>query len=102
MYKTNFPEMVQRSIGAKWVLVVKKALDFSWYEPDLPTVDEHVEWFHNFWWVENEHTRPKLIAFYDTKEAALEAGRALVERPGGHQWNWAVYNSERVLVDGRY
>ena len=101
-YKTTFPEMVQRSIGGGWVLVVKRAMDFCWYEPDMATVDEHVEWFHKFWWVENEQTRPKLIAFYDTKQAAVEGGTEFVARPGGHEWNWAVYNSSGVLVNGRY
>ena len=102
MYTTTFPEMVQRSIGGKWVLVVKNAMDFSWHEPDLATVDEHVEWFHSFWWVNNEQTRPKLIAFYDTKEEAIEAGSNFAARPGGYQWNWAVYNSAGVLEDGKY
>ena len=101
MYKTEFPEWVQRSIGAKWVLVVKNTMDFAMEEPeDLEGVDEHVKWFHSFWWEINSRTRPKCIAFYDTKEEALEGGLAWGMKMG--QWNWAVYASDGRLVDGCY
>ena len=101
MYKTNFPEWVQRSIGAKWVLVVKNTMDFALEEPeDLEGVTEHVKWFHSFWWEKNSRTHPQCIAFYDTLEEALEGGHSWATRAG--EWNWAVYASDRRLVDGCY
>ena len=101
MYKTEFPEWVQRSIGAKWVLVVKNTMDFAMEEPeDLEGVTEHVRWFHQFWWEVNSRTRPKCIAFFDSEEEALEGGHAWSMRDG--QWNWAVYASDGRLVDGCY
>jgi len=100
--QTTFPAIVQQNIGAGFVLVVKNCLDFDLLKPDLDGVDAHVEWFHNFWWVDNEKTHPKLIAFYDTKEEALRAGEDYAMTKLGYLYNWAVYDSDRHLVDGRY
>lgn len=100
--QTTFPAIVQQSIGAGYVLVVKNCLDFDFCKPDLEGVDAHVEWFHNFWWVDNDETHTKLIAFYDTKEEALRAGEDYALTKLGYLYNWAVYGSDRMLVDGKY
>ena len=101
-YTTTFPDWVQQQIGAGYVLVVKHMMDFEWCKPsDLGGVNEHVEWFHNFWWKNDNTTKPKLIAFYDTKEEAIEAGVKFA-RTNSYSFSWAVYNSARVLVDGKY
>ena len=68
----------------------------------METVDQHVDWFHNFWWENSEHTKTKLVAFYDSKEEAIEAGIKLAMTHNGHLYNWAVYSSDGVLVDGKY
>ena len=86
------------SDNTKYDYAVKNMLDFEWYKPNLGGVDAHVKWFHNFWWQSDAKTRPKLVAFYDTKEEALDAGDKFVK----NTYNWAVYNSARVLVDGKY
>ena len=101
-YTTTFPAAVQEQIGAKWVLVVKKAMDFYLYEPQLDTVDEHVEWFHQFWWKDDGQTRPKLIGFFDTAEEACETGIEFAACAGDESWNWAVYDCDGILVDGAY
>ena len=103
-YTTTFPDWVRRQVGAQWVLVAKNALDFEWCKPvtDMETVDQHVDWFHNFWWENSEHTKTKLVAFYDSKEEAIEAGIKLAMSHNGHLYNWAVYSSDGVLVDGKY
>ena len=101
-YTTTFPDWVRNQIGAKWVLVTKNAMDFQWYEPEMASVDEHVAWFHNFWWEQNEQTKTKLVAFYDSKEEAIEAGVKLAMTHNGSLLNWAVYNCSGVLVDGKY
>ena len=101
-YTTTFPAVVQEQIGAKWVLVVKRSMDFYLYEPEMATVNEHVEWFHKFWWEENEDTRPKLIAFFDTSDEAIEAGIQFAAADEHEFWNCAVYGSDGSLVDGAY
>ena len=101
-YTTTFPDWVQQQIGAGYVLVVKHMMDFEWCKPsDLGGADAHVEWFHKFWWKNDNTTKPKLIAFYDTKEEAVEAG-VKFGRAHNYSFSWAVYNSARVLVDGKY
>jgi hypothetical protein len=101
-YTTTFPDWVRHQVGARWVLVAKNAMDFEWYKPDMVGVDEHVKWFHNFWWENIGGTKTHLTAFYDTKEAAIEAGVQLAMGRNGHLYNWAVYGSTGVLVDGKY
>jgi hypothetical protein len=98
---TTFPGWVYEQIGAGYVLVAKNMLDFD-CKPDMKTAHEHVAWFHNFWWKSNAHTKPKLIAFYDSREEAIEAGVKFAMKPNGHMYNWAVYNCGGVLVDGKY
>jgi len=98
--QTVFPTLVQQHIGAGFVLVAKNMYDFSIFEPDMATAQQHVEWFHNFWWVENESTRTKMISFYDTKEEALRAGEDFAMK--NDVYNWAVYGSDRRLVDGKF
>ena len=100
--KTTFPAIVQQNIGAGYVLVVKNHLDFTYCKPELEGVDAHLEWFHNFWWVDNAETHTKLIAFYDTKEEALRAGEDYAMTKLGYLYNWAVYDSDRHIVDGKY
>jgi len=102
MSTTTFPAVVQEQIGAQWVLVVKRGMDFYLYEPELGTVDEHVEWFHKFWWQEDDQTRPKLIAFFETSDEAVKAGIEFAASHEEDSWNWAVYSSEGTLVDGAY
>ena len=102
-YTTTFPDFIQQQIGGGFVLVVKNMMDFEWCKPDnLGGVDAHVEWFHNFWWAHNANTKPKLVAFFDTKEEAIEAGVKYAMTTNGYLYNWAVYNSAAVLVDGKY
>jgi len=103
-YTTTFPDWVRNQIGAKWVLVAKNAMDFEWCKPvtDMETVDQHVAWFHDFWWETNENTKTRLVAFYDSKEEAIEAGVKLAMTHNGSLLNWAVYNCSGVLVDGKY
>ena len=102
MSTTTFPDWVYRQIGAGWVLVAKNAMDFAWYKPDLEDAAQHVAWFHNFWWETTKQTRPKLVAFYDNKEEAIEAGVKLAMTKNGHLYSWAVYNSGGILVSGKY
>ena len=105
-FTTTFPDCIQQQIGGGFVLVVKNMMDFEWCKPrapdDLGGVDAHVQWFHNFWWTSNADTRPKLVAFFDSKEEAVEAGVKFAMTTNGHIYNWAVYNSAAVLVDGKY
>ena len=99
MSKTQFPPTVQEQIGARWVLVVKNTMDFALEEPEMETCNEHMQWFHNFWWETNERTRPKLIAFFDSCQQAVEQGQLFaISCPG--EWNWAVYSAEGQLEDG--
>ena len=98
--QTVFPTIVQQNIGAGFVLVAKNMYDFSTFEPDMATAEEHVAWFHNFWWEDNKKTHPKLIAFYNTKEEALRAGEDFAMK--NDVYNWAVYGSDRILVDGKF
>jgi len=99
-YITTFPDWVYQQVGARYVLVAKLMLDFEWYKPDLETANEHVAWFHNFWWKQDANTKPKLVAFYDTKEEAIEAGIKFAM--SNSRYNWAVYNCGGVLMDGKY
>ena len=99
---TTFPDWVRHQIGCGWVLVAKNAMDFVSYQPDLEGVDEHLAWFHNFWWKQNEQTKTKLVAFYDSKEEAIEAGVKFGMKDDGYLYSWAVYTSGGVLVDGNY
>ena len=101
-YTTTFPDWVYQQVGAGYVLVAKNCMDFEWYKPDMETVNEHVAWFHNFWWKNDATTKPKLVAFFDSKEEAIEAGVKLAMTENGHMYNWAVYNCGGVLVDGKY
>ena len=98
MYATSFPEWVDTAVGMGFVLVAKNMLDFDFCRPeDLGGADEHVRWFHNFWWINNAETKPRLIAFFDTKEEAIRAGEQLA-----HMLWWAVYDASGVIQDGRY
>ena len=101
-YTTTFPDWVYQQVGAGYVLVAKKMMDFEWYKPDLVTANDHVAWFHSFWWQKDANTKPKLVAFYDTKEGAIEAGEKFGMAEDGHLYNWAVYNCGGVLMDGKY
>ena len=97
-FTTTFPEWVADQIGNGYVLVAKSMLDFDYCKPDdLEGAHEHVEWFHNFWWVNNGNTRTKMIAFFDTQQEAILAGEKL-----DHMIWWAVYNSAGVIKDGKY
>ena len=98
MYATRLPEWVNTHVGMGYVLVAKNLLDFDFCEPeDLQGADEHVRWFHNFWWVRNEYTKPHLIAFFDDRDQAIRVGERLDDR----LW-WAVYDCRGVIQDGRY
>ncbi len=98
---TTFPDWVRRSIGAGWVLVAKNAMDFETYKPDVG-VDEHLAWFHSFWWTQNAKTKTKLVAFYESSQEAIEAGEKFGMKDDGYLYSWAVYTSGGVLVDGNY
>ena len=112
---TTFPDWVRRSIGADkfeklgkrgsapqvWVLVAKNAMDFETYKPDVG-VDEHLAWFHSFWWTQNAKTKTKLVAFYESSQEAIEAGEKFGMKDDGYLYSWAVYTSGGVLVDGNY
>ena len=101
--QTNFPAHVQESIGKGFVLVAKKAAEFDFCEPDnLEGVTAHLEWFHNFWWVNDANTQVKLVAFYDYKAEAVHAGQENFKGWNGDLYNWAVYNSAGVIQDGKY
>jgi len=99
---TTFPDWVRHQIGAKWVLVAKNAMDFVWYKPDMEGVDEHLAWFHSFWWTQNAKTKTKLVAFYESSQEAIEAGEKFGMKDDGYLYSWAVYTSGGVLVDGNY
>ena len=97
-FATSFPEWVTQQVGAGYVLVAKHMLDFDYSMPtDLGGAHEHVEWFHNFWWVNTEDTKTRVIAFFDHKEEAIRAG----EKLDANLW-WAVYDSAGIIHDGRY
>ena len=98
MYATNLPKWVDNQVGMGYVLVAKNMLDFDFCRPeDLGGADEQVRWFHNFWWVKNEHTSPKIIAFFNTKEGAIRIGEKL-----DHMLYWAVYDCGGMIQDGKY
>ena len=98
MFATNLPEWVNTGIGEGYVLVAKNMLDFDTCRPaDLGGVDDHVTWFHNFWWERNEDTKPHLIALFDDLDAASEMG----ERLDRNLW-WAIYDNQGRIQDGRY
>ena len=92
---TTFPAFVKERIGARFVLVVKATIDFC------NATETGPDWFDNFWWVSNEQTSPKRIAFYDTEEEALDAGEEFA-KTGDGVYNWAVYDSYGALVDGAF
>ena len=98
MYVTRWPDWVDAQIGSGYVLVAKHMLDFDFCRPeDLGGADEHVRWFHDFWWVNNADTKTRMIAFFDSKEEAVRHGEKL-----DHTLMWAVYDSAGVIQDGRY
>ena len=101
-YTTTFPDWISEQFGKGFVLVAKNMMDFDYCKPDLGGVDAHVKWFHNFWWVNNADTKTKLVAFFDTKKEAVRAGEKMCMGFDGHLYNWAVYNNDGVIQDGRY
>lgn len=90
---TTIPAYLKASFGpAKYMLVVKNQLDFSYEEDEKATQEQHTKWFAKFWF-----KRPAAVMFYDTKKEAMDQG---ILTP--HPYWWIVFDREGEEIDGGY